>query len=74
MAIGHVVTRGYGNGTLAGTIADIVQRGYTAVGVPGPFVRNVALTGKTAALSATGKKPARTATGKETSYNLKGKL
>jgi hypothetical protein len=30
MAIGTVVTRGYGNGTLTGTIALVVTRGYMA--------------------------------------------
>jgi hypothetical protein len=30
MAIGTVVTRGYGNGTLTGTIALVVTRGYLA--------------------------------------------
>ena len=30
MAIGHVVTRGYGNGTLVGTIAFVATRGYVA--------------------------------------------
>lgn len=29
MALGHVVTRGYGNGTFAGTIPFVVTRGYT---------------------------------------------
>ncbi|GAG43867.1 unnamed protein product, partial [marine sediment metagenome] len=28
MAIRHVVTRGYGNGTFNGTIAEVVARGY----------------------------------------------
>lgn len=30
MAIRLVVTRGYGNGTFDGTIADVVRRGYGA--------------------------------------------
>ena len=30
MAIGHVVTRGYGNGTVVGTIPFVVTRGYIA--------------------------------------------
>ena len=30
MAIGHVVTRGYGNGTLVATIALVALRGYIA--------------------------------------------
>ena len=30
MAIRTVVTRGYGNGTFDGTIADVVRRGYIA--------------------------------------------
>ena len=30
MSIALVVTRGYGNGTLTGSIADVVRRGYTA--------------------------------------------
>lgn len=29
MSIALVVTRGYGNGTLSGTIKDVVTRGYT---------------------------------------------
>lgn len=29
MALGHIVTRGYGNGTLTGTIALVLTRGYT---------------------------------------------
>ena len=29
MSISLIVTRGYGNGTLTGTIADVVTRGYT---------------------------------------------
>jgi hypothetical protein len=28
MAIKHIVTRGYGNGTFSGTIALVVTRGY----------------------------------------------
>ncbi len=28
MSVSHVVTRGYGNGTLVGTIALVVTRGY----------------------------------------------
>ena len=32
MAIGHVVTRGYGNGTLVGDVNVVVVRGYS-VGV-----------------------------------------
>lgn len=39
MAIGHVVTRGYGNGTLVGTIALVTRRGYaTSTVVVIPFV------------------------------------
>lgn len=33
MSIRKVVTRGFGNGTFAGTIADVVRRGYTAAAV-----------------------------------------
>lgn len=29
MAIGHVVTRGFGNGTLTGNIGEVATRGYT---------------------------------------------
>jgi len=29
MSVALIVTRGYGNGTLAGTIADVVTRGYS---------------------------------------------
>jgi hypothetical protein len=32
MAIATVVTRGYGNGTVTGTIALVVRRGYAAAG------------------------------------------
>ena len=31
MSIRHIVTRGYGNGTFAGTIADVVMRGYISL-------------------------------------------
>lgn len=31
-----VVTRGFGNGTFAGTIADVVTRGYTIGAAPPP--------------------------------------
>lgn len=34
MAIGHVVTRGFGTGTFRGTIGDVVTRGYLP-GEPG---------------------------------------
>ena len=30
MSIALIVTRGFGNGTLAGTIKDVVTRGYTS--------------------------------------------
>lgn len=31
MSISHVVTRGFGNGTLVGTIAFVTLRGYTVL-------------------------------------------
>ena len=34
MAIRHLVTRGFGNGTFSGTIALIVMRGYGTGAVP----------------------------------------
>jgi len=39
MSIALVVTRGYGNGTLTGTIPDAVRAGYIP-GVPPPVVGN----------------------------------
>jgi len=40
MAIATVVTRGYGNGTLVGTIARVVTRGYLRIELlpPAPAV------------------------------------
>ena len=34
MSIALVVTRGYGNGTFTGTVADVVTRGYTIGIIP----------------------------------------
>lgn len=36
MAVQHLATRGYGNGTLAGTIALVTLRGYGAGVIPAP--------------------------------------
>lgn len=36
MAIRVVVTRGFGNGTFNGTIADVARRGYTSAAVVVP--------------------------------------
>ena len=36
MSIALVVTRGYGNGAVSGTIKDVVTRGYTIGEVPVP--------------------------------------
>ena len=40
MSIALVVTRGFGSGTLAGTVKDVVLAGY-AIGVPPPVVPSV---------------------------------
>ena len=36
MSIGLIVTRGFSNGTLVGTIADVVKDGYSASATPAP--------------------------------------
>ena len=47
MAIATVVTRGYGNGTLVGTIARVVTRGYLRIVLlpPAPADRTVIVLG-----------------------------
>ena len=46
MAIATVVTRGYGNGTLVGTIALVVTRGYLRIVLPpAPADRTVIVLG-----------------------------
>ncbi len=51
MTISTIVTRGFGNGTVSGTPALVVTRGYT---VPSNHPANVDLTGRQPAQTATG--------------------
>lgn len=44
MAIGHVVTRGYGNGTFTGNIGEVVTRGYTPDSIVVPSVEGIEFT------------------------------
>lgn len=41
MAIGHVVTRGYGNGTFAGEIRQVVTRGFFDSALPPVLVEQI---------------------------------
>jgi hypothetical protein len=41
MAIGHVVTRGYGTGSFAGEIRQIVTRGFFDSAVPPVFIESI---------------------------------
>ena len=56
MSIRHVVTRGYGNGTFNGTIADVVTRGYIDVSAVSAAVTGTAAAGLTEADVVTGGK------------------
>ena len=52
MAIRNIVLEGFGNGTVSGTPALVVTRGYT---VPSNHPANVAVTGRQPAETVTGK-------------------
>ncbi len=49
MAIGHVVTKGFGNGTFSGAIKEVVARGFIVDGAAAP----VAISGISAQIQLT---------------------
>ena len=76
MAIRTLVTRGFGNGTFAGTIALVVTRGY-AIGeavVDATILRAVTLTGRQAARTVTGVQPAHDLKGRQPRQSGTGKV